>query len=210
MHTRAFLKVVGQLRVGTRHDARRDRQSEREIGDQQRPDRAVDRNRARQEGEGPQEADAHDHTGHHPRQPRETFDYFAAMPACADRDIGDDGAERHGRGCSNEAQQQCIENRAPQLAVLPDILVVLERQHVELVEAHELEERAKCELPDRQDRRHEEEQREEGECRPFPLAELDEARLKALAGDGLVALAAQNVPLHDNEEEHQPHHREGK
>ncbi len=205
MHARAFLKIEGKLRVGARHHPHRHRRAEREIGEEQRPDRAVDRNRRGQHRETPEEADCQHDAGHHPWQPGDGVDQAPAAPCGAHGDVGDDAAEHHRRGGADQAEHHGVLGRAPEFAVAEHGAIVLERQVVPAVEAEELEERACHKLADRQHRGHEEEQQAERKRRPAPRAELDHARVEALAGDGLETPAAQHRPLPDDQQQHQTH-----
>ncbi len=205
MDARAFLEIERQLPIGRRHHPHRDRRAQCDIGDQQCPDGAVDRDGRRQERKAPEKADRQHHAGHHPGQPGQHVDQLPAAPASARRDIGDDGAEYHGGGRAAEAEQEGVAEGPPHVVVRQHRAIVIEREHVPFVETEEAEERSQQQLPDRQHHADHEERRAQREGHPAPGAEIDHARRITLAGDGLEALAAQQPPLPQHQQEHQPH-----
>jgi len=93
----------------------------------------------------------------------------------------------------------------PKGAVLPDVAVMFEGQHVGFVEAEELEERAQQELADRQRHGQDEEGDADRERHPAPPAQPRDIGGVALARHGGEAAAAQQAALQDEQQEHQRH-----
>ncbi|UEM14973.1 hypothetical protein J4G43_012500 [Bradyrhizobium barranii subsp. barranii] len=155
----------------------------------------------RQQSKPPEKTDTKDDAGHHPRQPGHRIDQQPASPLRSDRDIGDGCAEQHRQRGADEAQEHRVAEPTPELAAAEYRLIVLECQHVPLVEPEELEERADDELSDRENHRHHKEQNAKGKGCPSPCTEFHHRRRIALASDGLKTSAAQHPPLQKNDQE---------
>src|SRR3972149_4140118 len=143
---RALLEIGRDPGERPRHGPNRERERERDVGDEKGPPCPVERNGSGEKSVGPEEAHGEDHARHHPGKPGENLDDAPNRESGAHHDVGDERAEEHrGRG-PGESEEKRVRERSKEETAFPDVAVVLESEHIPPIEAEELEERSEGEL----------------------------------------------------------------